>query len=181
MLVNFIGAPNSGKTTIAASVFAKLKTMGIPAEFIGEKARETIAKLKYYGDNMSNKAQATITYQQANSEKYFNFKNPNPVICDSSVLLTLLYITSDIDKITLDIILGQVKESIKEMQHVFYCPVKDFGTADPNRIHNMHQSLEIDKKIKPLFEKYAPHIKIHDLSGSIDECTEKVISVILEK
>lgn len=181
MLVNFVGAPNSGKTTLAANVFAKLKTMGIPAEFVGEKARETIAKLKYFGDSMSDKAQATITYQQANAEKYFNFKNPNPVICDSSVLLTLLYISSNVDKYTMDVILTQVRDSIKEMHHVFYCPVRDFGTADPNRIHNMHQALEIDKKIIPLFQKYAPHLKVHELSGTIDECTDQVLKVILEK
>ena len=82
MLVCFMGAPSSGKTTIAANVFARLKAEGVSAEFIAERAREIIAKYKYYkSPTMLNDAmQREILFSQYYSEKYFASSTTNPII-----------------------------------------------------------------------------------------------------
>ncbi len=92
MLVNMFGAPSSGKSTIAANVFARLKTDGIPAEFISERAREVIAKFKFKKiKTMSDEMQLEILEAQYHAETYFKHSTDYPVIADSSTLLTLAY------------------------------------------------------------------------------------------
>jgi len=46
MFVGFVGSPLSGKTTVAAKVFAKLKKAGMPVEFIPEQSRFYIAQAR---------------------------------------------------------------------------------------------------------------------------------------
>ena len=42
LIVNLIGAPGTGKTTIAADLFAKMKFIGIDVELVSEYAKELV-------------------------------------------------------------------------------------------------------------------------------------------
>lgn len=42
ILVNLFGGPGSGKSTMAAALFAKLKTDGVKVELVGEEAKDLV-------------------------------------------------------------------------------------------------------------------------------------------
>ena len=180
MLVNMFGAPSSGKSTIAANVFARLKTDGIPAEFISERAREVIAKFKFKKiKTMSDEMQLEILEAQYHAETYFKHSTDYPVIADSSTLLTLAYGTESFFQRYGDRVQQLVNNIVSEMDVVFYLPLRDSVQDDPNRIHNYEQCLEVDSKIRNILNTYLknqPHIKIVELTGGIQEMTDKVLS-----
>ena len=182
MLVNMFGAPSSGKSTIAANVFARLKTDGIPAEFISERAREVIAKFKFKKiKTMSDEMQLEILEAQYHAETYFKHSTDYPVIADSSTLLTLAYGTESFFQKYGDRVQTLVNNIVSEMDVVFYLPLRDSVQDDPNRIHNYEQCLEVDAKIRNILNTYLkdqPHIKIIELTGGIQEMTDKVLSVL---
>jgi nicotinamide riboside kinase len=180
MLVSFFGAPSSGKTTIAANVFAKLKASGVTAEFIAERAREVIAKYKFHkSPTMLNDAmQREILFSQYYSEKYFAHSTQSPVISDSSTLLTLAYMSDEFG-IKYKGEIEQVVEEIKGLVDVaFYCPLVKRNVTDPNRIHSFEESLVVDEKIKKILTSHLTGKKVVVLSGGIEEMTEQAIAAI---
>jgi adenylate kinase family enzyme len=185
MLINFIGAPGSGKSTIAANTFAKLKSMSIPADFISERAREVIAKYKFKKMPLgSDEMQIEILEAQYRAETYFKNSTDYPVIADSSTLLTLAYGTETFFKLYSDRINTLVDSIIPEMDMVFYIPLRNEVQEDPNRIHNYDQCLEVDRKIKEIISNYlvtSKHIKLVILSGGIEEMTRTVLRTIIEE
>jgi adenylate kinase family enzyme len=182
MLINFIGAPGSGKSTIAANTFAKLKSMSIPADFISERAREVIAKYKFKKMPLgSDEMQIEILEAQYKAETYFKNSTNYPIIADSSTLLTLAYGTETFFRNYSNRVSALVDNIIPEMDVVFYIPLRNEVQEDPNRIHSYDQCLEVDKKIKDIISKYltsSKHVKVVYLTGGIEEMTNKVLQTI---
>lgn len=178
MLYQLVGAPGAGKTTIAANVFARLKAMGVPAEFISEKAREMIARQKYYLDAITDSTQIEIMRAQALAEASFASATDAPVICDSSTLLTMLYFNHP-SKHMLDEAKLCVDMVRDHMRYVFYCPVRETREQDSNRIHDLDFSKGIDNRIVPLFREHLPDIKVVELKGPIERMVMDVLNVIL--
>ena len=181
MLVCFMGAPSSGKTTIAANVFASLKAQGVSAEFIAERAREVIAKYKYYRSPilLNDAMQREILFSQYYSEQYMAASTNNPIISDSSTLLTLAYMSEEFGikyKGEIEII---VNEILPKINIVFYCPLVKRQVSDPNRIHSFEESMAVDEKIKDILNRYLTKDKVVVLSGDIQEMTKTCLSRIL--
>jgi predicted ATPase len=170
MLVNFVGAPCSGKTTVAASVFVALKESGLDAEFITERAREHIAYLKYLNPNeleITDRDQWDIFTKQLMIQRCYRKTNAQ-VICDSDPLLTLLYLSESFSP---DYVAkSHIQEAVDNMGIVFYCPPINAYKMEGNRIHNRDFALEFDKKILPHYKKYAPNVQLVPLPlGSVKE------------
>lgn len=185
MLINFVGCPASGKTTIAAKTFAYLKEDGYPAEYIAERARYWIAVSKSKLENLDDNYQEKISRDQFEHECLMSESNPSAVvISDSSALLTLVY-SSDPDSLISKQSRNFIPNIVKKLEEglVFYClPIPKLENLnDQNRIHNHEQSLEIDKKIEPLFKKYAPNVKLIKLDGPIDIRTRVVLENLYPK
>ena len=90
---------------------------------------------------------------------------------------TVLYATFNIEEA--DRVQQLVNSIVSEMDVVFYLPLRDSVQDDPNRIHNYEQCLEVDSKIRNILNTYLkdqPHIKIVELTGGIQEMTDKVLS-----
>ena len=181
MLISFVGAPASGKTTIAASVFALLKQNGIPAEFIAEKAREYIVEKKFV-DRMKGKEftlededQIKIMKNQWFAETTYIYENQYPVICDSSTILTMLYFSDNVSP-EIQVKAKELAEiAASHLEYVFYCSPKNNVGNDSNRVHNREFSLQIDKKIVSLFKTLAPNAKMVTLEGDVQTCVQTVI------
>jgi hypothetical protein len=166
VLVEFIGAPGSGKTTTAAQVFAQLKDEGSPAEFVAEQARLYIAERRFAGhlepDDpvvLDDRDQFEIMKRQLRDEYVFKTVcGPEVVIIsDSSPISALLYMT---DVARTGALSGSnrpawemVEDSVGLADIVFYAhSISRFALHDPNRIHTPEQSLAIDARIPGLLD-----------------------------
>jgi len=189
MLATFIGAPSSGKTTVAALVFANLKERGISVEFVSEWARSYIAGQRVskglspgQGLSLSDTDQVLILQMQMVAEETFIAAcGPSvTVLSDTSPLNALLYLS---DKAAED---AKVKKWIAKYLSLnpvfFYLPLSNPPAVtvglDPNRIHGALESVAIDQKAKALISRMG--LKVIELVGTSREKSEKALDRILQ-
>ena len=89
-LVCIIGAPSSGKSTLATSIHYQLKRKGLNSIFITEAATDYIAE---WGIPNTPIDQMVIFYKQLNREKMY-LESKDFIICDSSSILNYFYFRS---------------------------------------------------------------------------------------
>jgi hypothetical protein len=192
MIVNFVGAPCSGKTTTAASLFAKLKEDGHPAEFLTEQARLYIASIRLTENlqpsdpvSLSDFDQAGIMYYQMHYETMLQ-KVCGPdmiVVTDSSFLNALLYMTEEGKTVGYKHSIAEyVAEASKHDRIIFVCPaVKPPAGSDPNRVHSEEQAKLIEAKIPEMLATYAKDAHIVNLEGTTHQRFLTVVSEVFKK
>jgi len=184
MIISFIGAPQSGKTTTAANVFAELKNLELNAEFVGEKAREYIIKKKWETlcaeIKLDNWDQMNISQEQFMSELRTNFAcgDEGFAVVDSSTFLSLLYTERNTQQY--DLVEKLSKLSVDRIDLFCYCPLVDLENSDPNRIHTLEQSIELDKQILPLLKSLRPNADVLVLHGDRETRVNLVMDKILK-
>ena len=189
MLIAFIGAPCSGKTTTAAMVFAALKDAGQLAEFVPEQARVYIAAKKrsvFHNDNplalplwqvpvtLTDFDQKEIARQQSDADSLMiSSSGPGTtVVADSSPLNSLFYMTDGCQDSFANHDQGIIKNAIRDTALFFYVkPIPNQALMDPNRLHDARFSKELDDRILPLLTKLCPDAlpKIVPLIGHAEE------------
>jgi len=179
MLISFIGPPCSGKTTTAARLFADLKDLGYPTEFLPEVARYHIAtKINRLQPGepliLTDSDQFNILCEQSEREQILN-QHETIVVTDSSVLNTPLYMTS-ISPQTEE----QIHLSLKRYDLIFRCPpVQPPCIQDPHRVHSFEQSLRLDKELTNLLLKF--NVTSIFLSGDTRHRTQQATAALLSK
>ena len=184
MLVNFIGSPCSGKTACTALVFSALKDGGVATEFLPEQARLYIAERRavYKAPvHLTDLDQILIMRKQLELESMMLAAcGPDVVIVtDSSPLNSLLYMSPSARKE------ASVQKAIEvhreHMPLTFYVHtvLPSFGD-DPNRIHGMKESHEIDEKLPTLMSEQAPWLGYLPLAGDSKHRTDQALSYIFQ-
>ena len=182
-----LGPPNSGKTTTAAKVFAKLKETGLAVEFIPERARYHIAEKRFRlglrpdeTPLLTDDDQIQIFQAQAAAEQQLDLvcSKDTIVIADSWSAASLLYMSEMVQ-----IVSPACIESISRVQGVictsnplvFSLASVPFGDAeDANRVHNAFQSQELGKKIPEMLSRWFPNVFPIPVSGNPDERAEAI-------
>jgi nicotinamide riboside kinase len=181
LLINFIGCPSSGKTTTAAMLFAKFKERGIPSEFICEEARKYIMTQRWNRKippeislSLSDRDQQNIMTQQFKVEEMTKEVCGNKVIviCDSSALNALLYMTPGYR----EQIPHFIEIAKRQIDLAFYLhPVRMPNIFDPNRIHDEATSLRINEDLLSVFSQLVPSLRLIPVDGSPQERLNKVL------
>lgn len=86
ILISLLGQPSSGKTTLSAKLFAKLKELGINAEY----APEYVKSWCYEGKKVNKYGQYTIFGEEVRRQSRL-FGSVDIAISDSPVMLTGFY------------------------------------------------------------------------------------------
>lgn len=171
MLIAFIGAPCSGKTTTAALVFADLKDAGQAVEFIPEQARLYIAETRVVQDifppktiSLNDKDQNIIALRQLGMEKLLlQACQGSLIVTDSSPLNSLLYMSEEFRNSPK--IQEMVVEYLRQEPLIFYSPpVSEPSAFDPGRVHNRSQSQSLDDSIDKIISPYlkaSPPVSLH--------------------
>ena len=185
MLIGFLGAPISGKTTTAALLFAGLKDNGYVAEFLPEQARTYIA-FKRYSEVTTAMSEANqpgscvavpsrplddfdqldIMRKQYAVEKVFSEVSPRSlIVTDCAAFLALLYMTPEA-RVKQDV-LQKARASAAGFDLLFRChPVKPGDLYDPNRVHSFEQSQALDAQLEEVMRlAEVPTEKVVDLAG----------------
>lgn len=190
MLITFVGCPASGKTTTAAMLFAKLKEMGIAAEFICEQARLHIARIRWeQALDPKDPVALTDNDQLAIMEAQWNIENMLTSVCgnsvvvvsDSSALNALLYMNPALrdhpeSSELLTVLLEHYEPGI-----CFYTPpLAAPHVLDPNRVHDEAMGLRVDSMIPEILKSYAPGLIPVRLDGNPQERLRQALDVVLE-
>lgn len=181
MLVAFLGPPMSGKTTVAAAVYSQLKQNGLPAEFISERARWYIAKLKYQNRlalPLTDFDQASIMVSQDEAEAIMTTTSPDSiVVADSCTLNSIFYMTRQS--------IGQISNSAmrrySDSKNLLYFAqvIPDMGsTIDTNRVHTIEESRTLSIKMKEYVDSCIFNIK--PLAGTLDMRVNQVLRDVNE-
>lgn len=182
-LVMVIGAPASGKSTLAAELHTELKKRNKNSIFISEVATDYIAE---YGIPNSPIDQMVIFYKQLNKETMF-LDSKDFVVCDSSSILNYFYFRqlfpekpTNKDIAQINHLQKEILKHINTIDHIFYVPpMKNIDTNDGIRYHNDDDILRLDRWIKSYLE--LENINHSDLSDiNMNDRLNFILSEILD-
>jgi hypothetical protein len=191
MLISFVGCPCSGKTTTAASVFASLKTLGLPVEFIPEQARLYIAKKRFYQKlspeeklPLCNEDQVEIFMKQFYLEEVMTkvCGESMIIVTDSTPLNALLYMTPEKRQgAFVEGLIRDYKRQLSLTKSVLFhaMPTVGHNGFDPNRSHSEEQSKIIAADVDPLLKEFG--FSAHVLSGSVEARRDTVLATSMQK
>lgn len=178
MLFNFIGCPQSGKTTTAAMAFASLKENGFITEFSSEQARLYIANRRVHLNlkpqdsfKLTDVDQLNIMESQLRiDETLVKACGPDVfIISDSSPLNSVLYMSPEFRR--RPEVIQMVKRSVELTTTFFYMhPITQGWSWDPNRVHNFEESMKIDHLIPQLLAELPDlNLKTVPVFGTVPE------------
>ena len=156
-LVCVIGAPSSGKSTLAASVHHGLKISKRNSIFVGEAATDYIAE---WGIPDTPTDQIIIFYKQLGREKMY-VGSKEFIICDSSSILNYFYFRSLFSPVlslkdiaTINHLQREILKSLSQWHKIYYVPpfLEDADQNDGIRYHDKEQIIKLDFIIKNYLE-----------------------------
>ena len=156
-LVCVIGAPSSGKSTLAASVHHGLKISKRNSIFVGEAATDYIAE---WGIPDTPTDQIIIFYKQLGREKMY-VGSKEFIICDSSSILNYFYFRSLFSPVlslkdiaTINHLQREILKSLSQWHKIYYVPpfLEDADQNDGIRYHDKEQIIKLDLIIKNYLE-----------------------------
>jgi nicotinamide riboside kinase len=168
LVINLIGGPCSGKSTVAAELFARLKKMGVKTELVSEYIKDRIYE--------ENKTMPNNQIARFGMEHY-NISNKlgkvEVIVHDGSFINNILYKKEDNQEFDNLI----VSEYHKFNNLDFFIKRGNIEFEDYGRIHNYEQSLELDEKIKQLYNNCgADFIEVESR-----DAVDKIIPIVLKK
>ena len=168
LVINLIGGPCSGKSTIAAELFARLKKMGIKCELCTEFIKERI-----YDEHKFILTNQIYLFANALNQILNKLNKVDVIIHDGSLLLNICY-DKDNNKQLHELVLAEYK---KFNNLDFFLNRTNIKFENYGRIHNEDESNKIDLIIKNLYQKY--NLDFIELDSK--DCLDKIIKYILEK
>jgi len=168
LVINLIGGPCSGKSTISAELFARLKKMGIHTELVSEYIKERI-----YEENK------TITTHQIAifGMEHYSITNKigkvDVIVHDGSFINNIIY--KQEDNLEFDKLI--VSEYKKFNNLDFFIKRGNIEFEEYGRIHNQKQSKELDKIIKSTYNKY--ELKYIEVESR--DAVDKIIPIVLRR
>lgn len=161
-LITFIGAPSSGKSTLATDVHTELKKLGKNSMFISEVATDYIAE---YGLPNTPMDQLVIFYKQLNKEQMF-LHSKEYIICDSSSILNYFYFRglfpeklASKDIAIINHLQKEILKTLNQWDEIVYLPpILNESSEDGIRYHDNEQIKKLDRWIKSYLElENIPH------------------------
>ena len=168
LVINLIGGPCSGKSTIAAELFARLKKMGIKSELVPEYIKDRI----YEENQTMPKNQIAIFGME-----HYNISNKlgkvDVIVHDGSFINNIIYKTEE-NKYFDDLIISEYK---RFWNLDFFIKRGNIEFETYGRIHNLKQSKELDKTIKETYDSY----ELSYIEVESRDAVDKIIPIVLKE
>lgn len=162
--INIMGSPCSGKSTVAANLFAELKKLGTDAELITEYAKDCVWENSI--DTLED--QIYVFGNQFHRQKRIEGK-VQYAINDSPFLLSSIY--NKMDSIYLDKL---IIEQYKKFNQKTYVLRRKTPYVNNGRVHTESQSKIIDNMIIATLEKNNIPYEIVDNIKAVDYILKQI-------
>jgi len=168
LVINLIGGPCSGKSTIAAELFARLKKMGIHSELVSEYIKDRI-----YEENKTMPKNQIAIFGMEHYNISTKIGKVDVIVHDGSYINNIIYKAED-NKPFDNLIISEYK---KFNNLDFFIKRGNIEFESYGRIHNLKQSKELDRIIKETYDNYGlSYIEVESR-----DAVDKIIPIILKK
>ena len=150
-VINILGAPSVGKSTIASLVFAELKMLHYSAEIIHEYAKQLIYQGKF--DELDN--QYNVTFNQYHLVKCIENK-VEYIVTDSPLILGCVYNKYHVGNVSnISKTEKMILEKNAEFENIYIYIERnpDFPYETAGRIHSSNESDTIGSLLKKVLQE----------------------------
>ena len=164
LIINLIGSPSAGKSTMASHVFCQLKYKGINCELVNEFAKEKT----WENNHTALQDQFYITACQHYKQHILNGK-VDVIITDSPIILGLFYY-KETNPILYNSYQDFILETFRQQDNMNYWVNRDKPYNPVGRNQSEAEALKMDETIHDFLHKHdISHIKV---LGNPDGATE---------
>lgn len=170
LIINLIGGPCSGKSTVAAELFARLKKMGVHCELVPEYIKERI-----YEENKTIPKHQLSIFGMEHYSIWNKIGKVDVIVHDGSFInnTSALYNCEDNPEFD-NLIISEYK---KFNNLDFFIKRGNIEFEDYGRIHNLKQSKELDKIIKETYTNYG----LSFIEVEARDAVDKIVPIVLKK
>ena len=182
-IINIVGGPGVGKSTIATGIYTQMMQQGISCELASEYAKEVT-----WDENVKLFENQIHLFAEQFRRLYRLLDKVDYAICDSPLILNGVYLDYFQERIEKkffddDYLYFQKQffnETFDQFNNInFYIERNPKYHTMIGRVHSLANSVEIDKKIKESLLVYDPDYYI--CKGSSTEIIEAIISTVLKE
>ena len=176
IVINMMGGPGAGKSTMASLLFAKMKMAGISCEYVTEYAKDMVWENRY---NILND-QLYILTKQYRKLKRINGE-VDVIITDSPIINSIYYnskIKDNMDKISDKIIVELVGELCDKFNNYYYLIERNHSYEHNGRYQTEEESNIVSSEIKSILDNF--NIKYEKMI-SCEESVNKILEEIKYK
>lgn len=151
IVINLMGGPGAGKSTMASFLFAKMKMAGISCEYVTEYAKDMVWENRY---NILND-QLYILSKQYRKLKRINGE-VDVIITDSPIVNNIYYnskISNNNDKISDKLINDLVFELCDKFDNYYYLIERNHSYENKGRYQTEEESNSVSKEIKLMLDE----------------------------
>lgn len=168
IVINLVGGPCCGKSTIASELFSRLKKMGIKCELCTEYIKERI-----YEENQTIAKEQIALFGAEHYKIWNKLGKVDVIVKDGSFISNIIYKKEDNPEFDALIL----SEYNKCNNLTFFLNRGTLEFENYGRIHNLAESLKLDEQIKNIHKKYnLPYIEIESRDAA-----DKIIPILLNK
>lgn len=158
IIINIVGAPAAGKSTLASELFVYLKKKHIDAEYIHEYVKNLVWQNKL--EKINDQFYIARNQYKIMSSVVKKIGDNGVIICDSPFVLSAFYNQynpdnmSNVDK-TKDFIFEKLSEfnALHTNLYIFLKRDETIPYSNIGRIHDMNQSQEIENQLQQFMVK----------------------------
>lgn len=149
-IINIIGEPSAGKSTLALELTANLKRQGINAELVTEFAKDLV---------WDNNLEALKNQEYIFAEQHKRIKRlvgkVDVIVTDSPLLLSTIYIeTTD----TCKSLINFIEDTVNTYDNDYYYLKRNHPYQQVGRIHTEDEAKFIGTKLDKLSDKLNAHL-----------------------
>ena len=170
LVINLCGGPGTGKSTLSANLFAKLKMSGVDVEMATEYVKDLVFEESF------KKIENQIYIFGKQHNRLYRLKNKvNVIITDSPLLNSIVYYTGN-NKHFEPLVIWE----FKEMNNITLYLERSFDYVQNGRMQTLDKAKKIDEIYKNLLDKYQIDYTSIRSPYNVDMIVESIIDKISE-